>query len=126
MKIRKGFVTNSSSTNFIVISDEELSFDYLYKKLGSNEDSVFDEEIRELCYLILNKAQRLEFYNIDELADQYGIQLKKVYKQLKKKSLFVYTGTTSSDNDDIESFLTCEPIEFKTKGFYFNGLNCVW
>lgn len=31
MKIRNGFVTNSSSTNFIIMSKEELTVDNLYK-----------------------------------------------------------------------------------------------
>ena len=34
MKIRMGFITNSSSTNFLIISKEELTEDYLFKKLG--------------------------------------------------------------------------------------------
>ena len=34
MIIRDGFVTNSSSTNFMIISKEKLSSSYLYEKLG--------------------------------------------------------------------------------------------
>lgn len=34
MKIRMGFITNSSSTNFLIISKKELTEDYLFKKLG--------------------------------------------------------------------------------------------
>ena len=34
MIIRDGFVTNSSSTNFMIISKEKLSSSYLYEKSG--------------------------------------------------------------------------------------------
>ena len=34
MKIRMGFITNSSSTNFLIISKNELTAEYLFKKLG--------------------------------------------------------------------------------------------
>ena len=39
MIIRDGFVTNSSSTNFMIISKEELSSDYLLEKLGFRKGS---------------------------------------------------------------------------------------
>lgn len=41
MKIRGDFVTNSSSTNFMIISKEELTTDYLMEKLGIKEKSKF-------------------------------------------------------------------------------------
>ena len=34
MKIREGFVTNSSSTNFLIVSKKELDEAYLMEKLG--------------------------------------------------------------------------------------------
>ena len=37
MKIRTGFITNSSSTNFLIISRKELTEDYLFEKLGLNK-----------------------------------------------------------------------------------------
>ena len=126
MKVRKGFVTNSSSTNFIIISEQKLTFDYLYDKLTSNEKTVFDEEIKELCNVILNSAKMLKNFDILTLSEEYGVQLKNIYKKLSKKGCFVYLGSTSSESGGIETFLTCEPIEFETSGFYLNGLNCVW
>ena len=41
MKIREDFVTNSSSTNFMIISKEELTTDYLIEKLGIKKKSKF-------------------------------------------------------------------------------------
>lgn len=125
MKIRKGFVTNSSSTNFIIISDKELSYDYLYEKLTDSKQSIFADEMRELCNVILNSVKKICPIT-DEIEKQYGGKLDKIYKKMSKKGCFIYFGSTSSESDEIESFFTCESIEFETKGFYLNGLNCVW
>ena len=48
MKIRDGFVTNSSSTSYIIISKEELTGEYLAKKLGLTEKSPNYYEILEV------------------------------------------------------------------------------
>lgn len=49
MKIRMGFITNSSSTNFLIISKKELTSDYLYKKLGFKKGSPMENAGRVLC-----------------------------------------------------------------------------
>lgn len=51
MKIRMGFITNSSSTNFLIISKKELTEDYLFKKLGFIKGGALEEQGRQLwCY----------------------------------------------------------------------------
>ena len=125
MKIRKGFVTNSSSTNFIIISDKELSFDYLYEKLTGSKHSIFADEMKDLCNVILNSAKEISSISND-IVKEYGGKLDSIYKKMSKKGCFIYFGSTSSESNEIESFFTCESIEFETKGFYLNGLNCIW
>ena len=52
MKIRMGFITNSSSTNFLIISKEELTEEYLFEKLGFIKDGMLEKQGRELCMQI--------------------------------------------------------------------------
>ena len=44
MKIRMGFITNSSSTNFLIISKEELTEEYLFEKLGFIKDGMLEKQ----------------------------------------------------------------------------------
>ena len=44
MKIRMGFITNSSSTNFLIISKKELTEEYLFKKLGFKKGGMLEEQ----------------------------------------------------------------------------------
>mgnify|MGYP000633358387 CR=1 FL=1 len=53
MKIRMGFITNSSSTNFLIISKEELTEEYLFEKLGFIKDGMLEKQGRELCRSII-------------------------------------------------------------------------
>ncbi len=46
MKIRMGFITNSSSTNFLIISKEKLTEDYLFEKLGFIKGGALEEQGR--------------------------------------------------------------------------------
>ena len=63
MIIRDGFVTNSSSTNFMIISKEELSSDYLLEKLGFRKGSSISAAAFSLVMISLVQ-QNLEFVGL--------------------------------------------------------------
>ena len=66
MKIRMGFITNSSSTNFLIISKEELTEEYLFKKLGFVQGGVLEEQGRQLCSSIMDAINGgLRYYDYD-------------------------------------------------------------
>ena len=52
MKIRIGYVTNSSSTNFLILSKKELTAQYLYKKLGFKKNSPIESAAMEMCEIL--------------------------------------------------------------------------
>ena len=90
MKIRMGFITNSSSTNFLIISKEELTEDYLFKKLGFVQGGVLEEQGRQLCNSILDAINSgLRYYSYDmptyeTIKEVFGDKSAMLYKKNKK------------------------------------------
>lgn len=126
MKIRNGFVTNSSSTNFIIISNQELSREFLSKQLNPLKDKRFKKEINELCDAILYKKSLINDADIDSLQNEYGGEIKKIYNKMKKKSCFIYTGELTTEETSFEAYMACSPFEYKTKDLYINGLSSTY
>ena len=77
MKIRMGFITNSSSTNFLIISKEELTEEYLFEKLGFIKDGMLEKQGRELCRSIIYALDGGLRYHNYEIPDYESI--KKVF-----------------------------------------------
>ena len=86
MKIRMGFITNSSSTNFLIISKEELTEEYLFEKLGFIKDGMLEKQGRELCRSIIYALDGGLRYHNYEIPDYESI--KKVFGE-KSARLFV-------------------------------------
>ena len=130
MKIMMGFITNSSSTNFLIISKEELTEDYLFKKLGFVQGGVLEEQGRQLCNSILDAINSgLRYYSYDmptyeTIKEVFGDKSAMLYK--KNKKYHAYWGYTSSDDSPITQFFTTDSFEIEDKDFYLNGRSCVW
>lgn len=132
MKIRVGYVTNSSSTNFLIISKKELTPEYLFKKLGLKKGSIIEPYAMELCENIVagtkmgirhSESQEISYDNIKE---NYGEYAAEKYRILKDKGYNIYVGYTSSDEDVLTGFFTTDSFEIDEKDIYINGRECVW
>lgn len=123
MKIRNGFVTNSSSTNFIIISNQEITREFLNKQLNPFNDKRFKNEIEILCEAILYKKNLINDADIDSLQKEYGGKIKKIYNKMKKKKCFIYVGELTTEESSFEAYMACSPFEYKTKELYINGMN---
>lgn len=132
MKIRIGYVTNSSSTNFLILSKKELTAEYLYKKLGFKKNSLIESEAMELCENILYGTERgLRWFDYDEINYDninvvFGEKAAKKFEEIKEKGYFAYWGHTGSDEGTLTSFFTTDTFEIDKQGFYVNGRNCIW
>lgn len=130
MKIRAGFVTNSSSTNFLIISKQELTVEYLFEKLGFVKGGLLESQGIELCECILSSLDRgLAYYNIDildyeQIYELFGEKAANIYKD--KKNFFVYLGYTNSSDSPVTVFFTTDSFEIEKRDFYLNGRSCVW
>lgn len=133
MKIRTGFVTNSSSTNFLIISKEELTEEKLLRQLGFQKGSALEllgkKFVNDLmqCMVCYSKHP-LDESQITELKDSFGDQPIKMLEKLLKKGYSVYIGQTSTDDGDssLAVLFTVDSFEIHKEDFYLNAKNCVW
>lgn len=130
MKIRTGFITNSSSTSFLIISKKELTSEYLFKKLGFVQGGKLEQKGWELCNEIIRGAEDgLRYYDIDSITydrvlEEFGPKAAERFN--KMIGSFVYWGYTSSDESIFTQFFTTDSFEIEKRDFYLNGRSCVW
>lgn len=130
MKIRTGFITNSSSTNFLIISKEELTEDYLFEKLGFVKGGILESQGRDLCekimYAIDGGLRYYDYNNPDyeSIKEVFGDKSAILYD--KNKGFHAYWGYTSSDDSPLIQFFTTDSFEIEEKDFYINGRSCIW
>ena len=125
MKIRNGFVTNSSSTNFIIISKKEITVQFLFDKLGFKRGTPFEEMGWELCSNLFYKLDK-DTLNYEDISKDFGVKTANKWNDLTQKGYDSLRGYTSSDEDILTSFFTMDSFEIDEKDFYINGKNCIW
>lgn len=132
MIIRDGFVTNSSSTNFMIISKEELTSDYLLERLGFKKTSCIMNAGVSLADDIDTGIQSgPRWFSIDEIdfekvLEIFGSESAEKYRKMAKKGYHTYIGHIGSDDDYLTSFMTMDSFVIDEKNFYMDGRNCVW
>ena len=132
MIIRDGFVTNSSSTNFMIISKEELSSSYLLEKLGFKKGSSISAAAFSLADDIISATKSgVRWFEVDQIDYEtilkiFGERSAEKYRKMSSKGYHTYIGHTNSDDDYLTSFMTMDCCVIDEKDFYMDGKNCVW
>ena len=132
MKIRVGYVTNSSSTNFLILSKKELTAELLYAKLGFKKNSAVHEQAMMLCQDIVNGASYgLKWFDFDEINEKnieevFGEKAARIYRDKYPHGFYAYIGHTNSDDSELTCFFTTDSFEIEEKDFYLNARDCVW
>lgn len=135
MKIKTDFVTNSSSTCFVVMMKDNMTLPQFLRLVGISNDSMFVDVFSNLfqCF-------KRDLISIDAWMRNYSCQtledfVKRSYmspgtldriKKAQERGLTVYVGEMSSDNNEIESFFCCDSFVIEGDNIIFDATNDAW
>ncbi|WAR43320.1 hypothetical protein [Methylomonas rapida] len=133
MKVKLDFVSNSSSTSFVYISDEELSEEVFLKAAGVDGDGPVGDLFRQMYSEISTSIRRNgKQVTTKEAADslagehEFTPEVVEKMKDAIEQGKHVVTSTLSSDGPLAESLLCMAMFEVKSDRFYINAYNNYW
>ncbi|MDD5386433.1 MAG: hypothetical protein PHQ22_04470 [Sulfuricurvum sp.] len=139
MKIRTGFVTNSSSTSFIIMSKGDVLEDDFLDLLGVQKESDFYPIMSELYEQITYRMEDVEVafkseyyresYSSMEkfLTEEFSQEVYQKYLISKSEGRKIYVGRLSSDGEGaLTCFVCCDHLIEENEKIYFNYANCYW
>lgn len=134
MKIRAGFVSNSSSTSFLIITRDELEEGAFLELMGVAPDSPIAELFRELFSDVTASSQYVDLSRVDKRVspeawfknDRLSPVMIERLQQAAGQGLKAYFGRLSSDNTPVQSFFCTDAFEIENERIYFNYLECAW
>lgn len=134
MRVRAGFVSNSSSTSFLIITRDELEEGAFLELMGVAPDSPIADLFRELFSDVVESSRYVDLARVDTRVspatwfdtDRLSPAMIARLQQAVGRGLKAYFGRLSSDNTAVQSFFCTDAFELENERIYFNCLECTW
>lgn len=137
MKIRAGFVSNSSSTSFLIIAKDDLNRKDFFELMGVEADSPIADLFSQLYNDVIESAEPpVDFSQanpdveaeawFNKGSDRLSQRMIEKLRDAKKRGLKAYYGGLDSETSAIQTFFCTDSFEVENEKIYFNGLECVW
>ena len=134
MRIRTGFVSNSSSTSFLIITDDELEEGAFLELMGVTPDSPIADLFRELFNDVINASQYVDLRHVNTRVsleawfddDRLSPAMIARLQQAAGQGLKAYFGTLDSETTMVQTFFCTDAFELENERIYFNYLECAW
>ena len=136
MKIKSDFVTNSSTTSYVIICDGDFSQQELSDLMGIQKDSAFTALAVALYESLhsrleparsaweIDKHYKGDFH--DYLRGHFSEEVLKKVEDAEREGRSVFVGSFSSDQDMTETLFCCDSFEWENDKLYINALHCAW
>jgi hypothetical protein len=137
MKLRTGFVSNSSSTSFLIISKGKLTKKGLSELMGIEPGSIltplFDELYRDLLDNVKAEIDLGQVTVKPNWAAKIGIRSDRLSDRMKaklesnrQKGRTAYFGYLDSETSNVQTFFCMDCFEEENDKIYLNALENSW